>query len=112
MWTRHTQSITTKSLAHILSVSIIIVIATGLSGAIPASAASGLNSFPVVSSSDDAGPNPTMGCSYAVNWNEVYFGECTDGSPITSGFRFPNIALPRGTKIAQAYLEFTVDGLY
>ena len=68
--------------------------------------------FPVVESSDDDGPNPVYDCAFSTDWNEVFFGECYDGTDITSGFRFPNTAIPQGTQIAQAYLEFTVDGPY
>jgi PKD repeat protein len=68
--------------------------------------------FAVSSSTDDAGLNPDGACSYSTAWNEIYFGECADGSSITSGFRFPNVTIPRGTTIGQAYVTFSVDGLY
>lgn len=72
--------------------------------------------FRVGSSTDDAGllvPFPAAGsCYYSTSHNEVWFGECPDGEIIVSGFRFPNVTIPRGTRIAQAYLEFTVDGPY
>lgn len=67
--------------------------------------------FGVVAGTDDAGPNPVTSCSYATSWNEIYLGRC-NGAAIVSGFRFANITLPRGTGIAQAYLVFTVDGVY
>lgn len=67
--------------------------------------------FGVSAGADDAGPNPVTSCSYATTWNEIYLGRCT-GTSIVSGFRFANITLPRGTGIAQAYLVFTVDGIY
>lgn len=63
--------------------------------------------------SDDAGADPYGGaCLYRVNANEIYFGQCPHGQNITSGFRFPNVTLPQGAQIAEAYLEFTVDGPY
>lgn len=63
--------------------------------------------------SDDAGPNPNNpNCTYSISWNEIYFGECKDGSDITSGFRFTNVQLPRNARIRNAYLRFTVDGPY
>jgi len=68
--------------------------------------------FPVAKSSDDAGPNPVYDCDFSTDWNEIFLGECYDGTDITSGFRFPNITLPQGTQVVQAYLEFTVDGPY
>ena len=81
--------------------------------AIPFSGCNGIECvFSVGGETDDAGPNPDQGCVYATNWNEIYFGECFDGTPIISGFRFPNVSIPRGTKIVQAFLEFTVDGPY
>ena len=63
-------------------------------------------------SSDDAGSNPSKGCEYATNWNEVYFGECTNGAGITSGFRFADVRVPRHARILDAYIRFTVDGDY
>lgn len=68
--------------------------------------------FQVNASSDDAGPNPVYYCSYSTYWNEVYFGLCPNNTPMVSGFRFTNVTITQGTKIAQAYLEFTVDGPY
>ncbi len=68
--------------------------------------------FQVSSSSDDAGSNPVAYCSYSTMWNEVYFGLCQNNTPIVSGFRFTNVTIDKGTRIAQAYLEFTVDGPY
>ncbi len=71
--------------------------------------------FPVRASADDAGPvGPPAGvfgpCTYSTAFGEVYIGECPDGAPITSGFRFPDVTLPNGAEFSQAYLEFTVDG--
>ena len=60
---------------------------------------------------DDAGPDPGN-CTYSTTLNEVYFGECFDGSDITSGFRFGNAQIPQGAKIQSAYLNFTVNGPY
>ncbi len=72
--------------------------------------------FWVSSGSDDAGlvpPYPPVGsCNYSTIDREVYFGECPDGEGIVSGFRFPNVTVPQGAQIAEAYLEFTVDGPY
>ncbi len=65
----------------------------------------------IASGPEDAGPEPSV-CAYATSWNEIYFGECTDGSLITSGFRFGNVPVPRNAQIVEAYLEFTVDGPY
>lgn len=65
----------------------------------------------IASGPEDAGPEPS-GCAYATSWNEIYFGECTDGSLITSGFRFGNVPVPRNAPIVEAYMEFTVDGPY
>ena len=64
----------------------------------------------VATPDDDAGTNP-LSCSYGRD-NEVYFGECQSGPDLTSGFRFSNLVIPRGSRIAEAYLEFTVDGPY
>lgn len=70
--------------------------------------------FAVSSAGDDAGQNgvPGFGCGYSVNWNEVYVGRCENGTYITSGFRFPNVTLPKNAKIDEAYLVFVVDGPY
>jgi pimeloyl-ACP methyl ester carboxylesterase len=70
--------------------------------------------FVVSQGTDDAGPNgvPGFGCTYATDWNEVYFGRCENGVYITSGFRFANVAVPESANIAQAYLVFAVDGPY
>ncbi len=65
----------------------------------------------IASGPEDAGPEPSV-CAYATSWNEIYFGECTDGSLITSGFRFGNVPVPQNAQIVEAYLEFTVDGPY
>jgi|GEM_PF-5193236 len=61
---------------------------------------------------DDAGPNPDQGCSYSTSWNEIYFGECFDGTDVVSGFRFDNVPVPQGAVIQEAYLNFTVNGPY
>ncbi len=64
----------------------------------------------VTQSSDDAGLSPE--CVYFTSNSEIYFGKCTNGQDITSGFRFTNVTIPRHSKILNAYLEFTVDGHY
>ena len=66
--------------------------------------------FIVSASSDDAGVHPN--CTYSASANEIYMGQCTNGQFITSGFRFPNVNIPQGTVIQNAYLEFTLDGPY
>jgi hypothetical protein len=69
--------------------------------------------FQVSSGTDDAGTDPRFGgCVYTTSANEIYFGQCSNGQNVTSGFRFPNVTLPPGAQIAAAYLEFTVDGPY
>ena len=65
----------------------------------------------ISSGPEDAGPEPSA-CAYATSWNEIYFGECTDGTLITSGFRFGNVPVPQNAYIVEAYIEFTVDGPY
>ncbi len=65
----------------------------------------------IASGPEDAGPEPSA-CAYATSWNEIYFGECADGSLITSGFRFGNVPVLQNAQIIEAYLEFTVDGPY
>jgi len=66
----------------------------------------------VRSGSDDAGPDPGLDCAYSPGSNETYFGRCFNGTRITSGFRFPNVAIPRNASIRNAYIDFTVDGPY
>lgn len=68
----------------------------------------------IIQGSDDAGPNavPGFGCSYTVSWNEIYFGECDDGTNVTSGFRFADVAIPAGASITSARVDFTVNGPY
>lgn len=69
--------------------------------------------FQVSGGADDASTDPRFGrCVYTTGANEIYFGQCSNGQNITSGFRFPNVTLPQGAQIAEAYLEFTVDGPY
>lgn len=67
---------------------------------------------PVLQGSDDAGHDPGLNCAYSIGSNEIYFGECYNGSSITSGFRFPNVSIPQGATIVNAYIHFTVDGPY
>lgn len=66
--------------------------------------------FYVKASTDDAGIHPS--CGFSTSINEVYMGQCTNGQSIVSGFRFPNVNIPAGTVIQNAYIEFTVDGPY
>ncbi len=68
--------------------------------------------MPVLQGSDDAGHDPGFNCAYSIGSNEIYFGECYDGRNITSGFRFPNVPVPRGATTVEAYIRFTVDGPY
>jgi len=72
--------------------------------------------IPISSGSDDAGdkpPYPEIGsCTYQTYANEIYFGECPDRTDITSGFRFQNVNIPKGTPIQNAYISFTVNGPY
>jgi RHS repeat-associated protein len=69
--------------------------------------------FYALADSDDAGIDPRFGnCLYSTSENEIYLGQCVNGDGVTSGWRFPNVAIPQGTTIANAYLEFTVDGPY
>jgi hypothetical protein len=72
--------------------------------------------FYVEDGTDDAGPiipyPPVGSCNYSTNANEIYIGECPDGEAIVSGLRVPGITIPEGARIAYAYLEFTVDGMY
>jgi len=67
-------------------------------------------SVQVSQSSDDAGLLPE--CVYRTNDDNIYFGECHDGSAIVSGFRFANLSIPRGAPILSAYIQFAVDGRY
>jgi len=62
-------------------------------------------------SNEDAGPNPSA-CQYSTSWNEIYFGQCDNGTLITSGFRFGNVPIPQGAQIVEAFIEFTTDGPY
>ncbi len=69
--------------------------------------------IPTIASSDDAGINAAGDwCFYGTGNNEIYFGQCADGTDITSGFRFTAVPIPRGAAIVDAYLHFTVDGPY
>lgn len=67
--------------------------------------------FGVSLSSDDAGPKPECN-NFATAWPEIYFGRCTNGGFIFSGFRFTNVTLTPSVGITQAYLVFMVDGFY
>lgn len=69
--------------------------------------------IPIAAGSDDAGINAAWDwCTYGTNHNEIYFGQCADGTGITSGFRFANVPVPRGATITDASIRFTVDGPY
>jgi hypothetical protein len=70
----------------------------------------GLERF-VVTGSDDAGPEYSA-CDFATDRNEVYFGQCDDGSDITSGFVFRDIPILKGATVTSAFVEFSVDGPY
>lgn len=61
--------------------------------------------------SDDGGTNPGD-CAFYNTDNEVYLGACSNGDPITSGFRFQNVQIPHNANIESAHLNFTVDGTY
>ena len=65
----------------------------------------------VASGDDDAGQEP-LGCLPLTSNAEVYFGRCSNGLPITSGFRFGLVPVPHGAQILEAHLRFTVDGPY
>lgn len=45
-----------------------------------------------------------------LDYNEIYFGNCPDGTDVVSGFRFTNITTPPGAIIQQARIEFYVEG--
>lgn len=66
--------------------------------------------FWVKARTDDAGLHPA--CTYSTIYNEIYLGECANRQGIVSGFRFPNVTIPAGMIIQEAYIEFTVDGPY
>ncbi len=68
-------------------------------------------SVQVDSSVDDAGIEPGS-CTFSTSWREIYFGECANGSDITSGFRFDGVDVPPRANILAAYLRFTTDGRY
>jgi type IV pilus assembly protein PilY1 len=64
----------------------------------------------IILGSDDAGLD--FNCIFSTTYNEVYFGSCSTGQNITSGFRFQHITIPNGALIQNAYIVFTVDGPY
>ena len=72
--------------------------------------------YQVAASGDDAGSIPpylsSNGCVEGAADDNIYLGECPNGNPITSGFRFIVDGFTPSTNIAQAYLDFTVDGPY
>ena len=56
-----------------------------------------------------------FGCYFESNKNEVYIGKDDRCQPIAlynAGFRFLNIAIPKGAVIQSAYIEFLADGPY
>jgi len=87
-----------------------------VSVAVPAIQSGTTITVPLILGTDDAGIDPgPLGfpeCFYATSSNEIYFGRCRNGSPITSGFRFQHVQIPLGAVINEAHLAFTVDGPY
>lgn len=72
-------------------------------------------SFPVAQSSDDAGSVPQLGpteCVFSSTDDNIYFGQCNNGDPITSGFRFANVSIPSDGVIVDAYVQLMQDGPY
>ncbi len=59
---------------------------------------------------DDAGFRPNG--YFSTNANEIYFGECSNGAGIVSGFRFLDIQISNADEITNACIEFNVDGPY
>ncbi len=69
--------------------------------------------IPITAGTDDAGLEAAnSGCPYGTGFNEIYFGQCVDGTGVTSGFRFVQVPIARGARIINAYIRFTVDGPY
>ncbi len=60
--------------------------------------------------SSDAGMDAN--CSDTTTQTEIYFGKCSTGLGITSGFVFPNINIPHGAQIVSAQIQWVVDGTY
>lgn len=70
------------------------------------------SSIKIIGGEDDAGTDPIEGCESSPFSSEIYLGECTNGNPVTSGLRFSNIPVKRGSHISRAFVVFTVDGPY
>ncbi|HEX9676450.1 MAG TPA: Ig-like domain-containing protein, partial [Anaerolineales bacterium] len=72
--------------------------------------------FYVASGSDDAGSVPQLAplqpCTFNPGEGNLYLGQCTNGDPITSGFRFSAVDISPGSLVLEAYLEFVRDGPY
>jgi len=72
--------------------------------------------FYIEAGSDDAGSIPLSppldGCTFGVNDGNIYLGQCRNGDPITSGFRFTGVDIAPGSVVLEAYLEFVRDGSY
>ncbi len=72
--------------------------------------------FTISTGSDDAGwvsPYPQSGaCTFQTDASLIYFGQCPNGDPITSGFRFSGATLPQGATITDAYLAFRIDAVH
>lgn len=70
----------------------------------------------IEASSDDAGSIPFLppqdACYYQTDVDNIHFGQCPNGDPITSGFRFNGVQVPGGSIVLEAYLEFVRDGTY
>ncbi|HQV92959.1 MAG TPA: amidase domain-containing protein [Anaerolineales bacterium] len=64
----------------------------------------------ITQGSDDAGTN--LACTFSPTRNEVYFGACSSGNSVDSGFQFRDVQIPQGAQIKYAYIIFTVDGTY
>lgn len=87
--------------------------AAAVPGAPPFTAPLTTIEIPITAGSDDAGMNAAYSwCTYGTGYNEIYFGQCIDGTGVTSGFRFVQVPLARGAQIIDAYIRFTVDGPY
>ena len=75
-----------------------------------------LCTFYIEAGSDDAGsipqPAPLQPCTFYTGEGNIYLGQCTNGDPITSGFRFTGVDIAPGSVVLEAYLEFVRDGPY
>ena len=70
----------------------------------------------IEASSDDASSIPLIPpldeCAYGTADDNIYLGQCPNGDPITSGFRFNGVQVPPGSVVLEAHLEFVRDGTY